>query len=177
MPIIPIIIREIELPYFPKSDYERQKELEERKRIEHEKQKMMERKAFKKRETIRLKKLRQINKEVKKNGFTVANFRGLYDHSQKQELSGDKLEKIKKIYKKMRKYSIYTFDLEIYEQEEKIIEKKESIDSDSARYDSQTIEVLQLSFNNGLLNDLCALRENIVNASNKQEQKRLVKKR
>lgn len=77
----------------------------------------------------------------------------------------------------MRKYSIYTFDLEIYEQEEKLIEKKELVDSDSARYDSQTIEVLQLSFNNGLLNDLCVLRENIVNASNKQEQKSLVKKR
>ena len=125
MSIIPIFMpvhrRNIELTYLPKSETQRQREYEERKQAEIEEQRRQEQKYLKRRKSIKLRNLKKINKQVKKYVFTISNFRALYDHAYKQHiLSGSRLEKIKKIYKKMKKYSIYAHDLDIYKQEEKL---------------------------------------------------------
>lgn len=169
---IPVFIRrqEDEMPYFPKSEYERQKEYEERKKAERIERKRLERKALAKREKVKSRKIKKINKQVSKNGFTVSNFRAIYDYSVEQTLTGRKLRKIKKIHDEMRKYVIFTSDLDIYAQEESLREQNKSSNSKV----DVSMNIPTYSNNkresNHSLEELRILRDVLTNTSNNYEQ-------
>ena len=123
-----------------KSEEEIRKLREINEKFNHLTEKIAEKEEREKEALVKQKKLKHINKQVSKNGFTVSNFRALCDHSQMQELSGKRLKKIKKIYEEMHDSSIFIEDLDISANGEYL----KSLLSNSENHSNQGIESLSL---------------------------------